>query len=244
MALVNCPECGRENISDTAEQCPECGYAVKKHYEREKRLELIEEERKQLEERKQEEIKKLQPELNRKLKEIDSLPYPEKPSVFNSIFGGDSGWLSYVTIIALFFSFLFGFVVVESGLFRVAFVLLLIWTPFWLFLCRDDYKTKESFYQNKISDWEKYKENQKESIKKKYESYADNLAQYGSRERPATLLPRPSEPYYSPQKCPNCGSLKINRISTLNRTVSVATVGLASSKIGKQYECKSCKHKW
>ena len=44
--------------------------------------------------------------------------------------------------------------------------------------------------------------------------------------------------------CPMCGSKNTNRISTLNRAVSVGTLGLASSKIGKQYECKNCKHKW
>ena len=45
-------------------------------------------------------------------------------------------------------------------------------------------------------------------------------------------------------KCPVCGSTNTERISTLNRTVSIATLGLASSKIGKQYQCKNCKHKW
>ena len=30
MALVNCPDCGKMNVSDTAEHCPECGYAIKK----------------------------------------------------------------------------------------------------------------------------------------------------------------------------------------------------------------------
>ncbi len=45
--------------------------------------------------------------------------------------------------------------------------------------------------------------------------------------------------------CPICGSKNhVKRISTLNRSVSIATVGLASSKIGKQYECTHCKHKW
>lgn len=44
--------------------------------------------------------------------------------------------------------------------------------------------------------------------------------------------------------CPVCGSRNVSRISTLNRSASVAAFGLASSKIGKQYECKSCKHKW
>lgn len=44
MALVKCPECGRERVSDTAEACPDCGYNVRAHYERvkeenEKRME-------------------------------------------------------------------------------------------------------------------------------------------------------------------------------------------------------------
>ena len=45
-------------------------------------------------------------------------------------------------------------------------------------------------------------------------------------------------------KCPNCGGTNTKRISTVNRAASVATWGLASSKIGKQYECQSCRHKW
>ena len=45
-------------------------------------------------------------------------------------------------------------------------------------------------------------------------------------------------------KCPVCGSIRVNKISTANRLTSVFAFGLASSKIGKQYECKSCKHKW
>jgi len=44
--------------------------------------------------------------------------------------------------------------------------------------------------------------------------------------------------------CPMCGSKKVKKISNMNRSVSVATMGLASSKIGKQYECDDCKHKW
>lgn len=43
--------------------------------------------------------------------------------------------------------------------------------------------------------------------------------------------------------CPICGKKdNVERISTLNRSASVATFGLASSKIGKQYQCKNCKH--
>ena len=44
--------------------------------------------------------------------------------------------------------------------------------------------------------------------------------------------------------CPVCGARLVKKISTANRAVSVAAVGMASSKIGKQYECDRCGHKW
>lgn len=28
MALINCPECGRNNVSDSAKRCPGCGYPI------------------------------------------------------------------------------------------------------------------------------------------------------------------------------------------------------------------------
>lgn len=33
MALIKCPECGRTDVSDSAEACPNCGYGVKAHFE-------------------------------------------------------------------------------------------------------------------------------------------------------------------------------------------------------------------
>lgn len=45
-------------------------------------------------------------------------------------------------------------------------------------------------------------------------------------------------------KCPTCGSAKVEKISTLNRAVSIGMVGLASDKIGKQFCCKNCGYKW
>lgn len=44
--------------------------------------------------------------------------------------------------------------------------------------------------------------------------------------------------------CPMCRSNKVKKISDLNRVASVATLGVASSKIGKQWECDNCHHKW
>ena len=34
MALINCPECGKEKVSDTALACPECGFNIKQYYEK------------------------------------------------------------------------------------------------------------------------------------------------------------------------------------------------------------------
>ena len=45
--------------------------------------------------------------------------------------------------------------------------------------------------------------------------------------------------------CPLCGSKEnVKRIGTLNRAVSTYMWGLASSKIGKEYECTACKYRW
>lgn len=40
MALINCPECGNE-VSDTAEKCPKCGYKIKKNQQVNKIKEII-----------------------------------------------------------------------------------------------------------------------------------------------------------------------------------------------------------
>ena len=45
-------------------------------------------------------------------------------------------------------------------------------------------------------------------------------------------------------ECPMCHSKNVKKISDLNRATSVAVWGVASDKIGKQYECDNCHHKW
>ena len=39
----------------------------------------------------------------------------------------------------------------------------------------------------------------------------------------------------------NCQSNNVKKITTVNRAVSTGIVGIASSKIGKQWHCNSCK---
>ena len=46
--------------------------------------------------------------------------------------------------------------------------------------------------------------------------------------------------------CPNCGSTNVKKISTTKRLFSAGLFGLASSSIGKQFQCmeKNCGYKW
>ena len=44
--------------------------------------------------------------------------------------------------------------------------------------------------------------------------------------------------------CPTCHSTNTRRVTNAARAASVATLGLASSKIGKNFECLNCKYKW
>jgi len=53
MALVKCPECGREKVSDNAEACPDCGYTIKAYYDKVKQEE---EEKRLAEEREKQRI--------------------------------------------------------------------------------------------------------------------------------------------------------------------------------------------
>lgn len=36
MSLINCPECGKENVSETAVACPGCGYNIQAYTNRRK----------------------------------------------------------------------------------------------------------------------------------------------------------------------------------------------------------------
>lgn len=47
-----------------------------------------------------------------------------------------------------------------------------------------------------------------------------------------------------PIKCPTCGSTNISKISTAKKAVGFATVGVFSSNFGKTMECKNCGYKW
>lgn len=69
MALIRCPECGKENVSDRAVACPTCGYPIKEQFDRIK----AKEGRIEKQEKEKEEIINIDDELDKRKKAIDNL---------------------------------------------------------------------------------------------------------------------------------------------------------------------------
>lgn len=70
IALISCPECGKENVSQQAIACPNCGYGIKVHYETLKKQEELEKQELELKKQEEERIKE----------GVKSISMPTKPS--------------------------------------------------------------------------------------------------------------------------------------------------------------------
>lgn len=225
MALVNCPECGKSNVSDTAVSCPECGFAIKEYFDKvkgeeqrisnEKTMKIIKEKEEQrkkdtAEKRQKETISQLETQIEKSSKEIR-----------NSAIGLIITLPLTIMCWCLSSHGSLGVFIILFGIASFASIIFLI-----------------SGIQEKntaISDLEIAKRNI-EDYEKNLDKRLKAIAARGQAQAAQNAAKHPT--------CPICGSHNTERISTLNRTVSIATIGLASSKIGKQYQCKNCKHKW
>lgn len=202
MALINCPECGKQNISDTAMACPQCGFAIREYTEI----------------RQREQTKMLQFEATKHKVAIEYT----KQEISNC---------NKIMCIAAFVgigSFLLA--LLNKGVNSVVIPCFVI---FWSMVA--------SILVSSVI------------VIKRQNDMALIASDFREFERQIQKRSRANAKYQSaveavmnsiPQKCPICGSTETERISENNRAFSVAVFGLASSKIGKQYECKTCKHKW
>lgn len=80
MALVVCPECGRKNVSDSAETCPECGFPVKSYYDN---LKLEKEKQEILEKQMQQKEQELECH-NKMIEEIKAKKQARRNKLFGS----------------------------------------------------------------------------------------------------------------------------------------------------------------
>lgn len=248
MALVKCPECGKENVSDTAISCPDCGYNIKAYYDSYKSLlekghkEKAERERNR--EKHKDTINLLECEKEKQLKEVENMTIPIKPTFLSMVFKSqkesDAG-LTYFTLFVIVLSLIIS-VITKSQFFKVVFFISLFGgIPLVFTVAKFNFNTQISRYERMTTDLSAFKIEEKERIEKDFNTKIDNLEKYGQLTTPPPQWFEEKKPLI---KCPTCGSTNINNISTVNRTASLFVAGLASSKIGKQFECKNCGYKW
>ncbi len=101
----------------------------------------------------------------------------------------------------------------------------------------DWFKLNKNQKETKIKNCLSLSDEQYELLQEAWENNKTNVASAKSNAHSETRIK-------NVPKCPTCGSTNIKRITTLNRAVSVGTLGLLSGKIGKNYECLNCKAKW
>lgn len=230
MALVKCPECGRENVSDSAASCPECGYAIKEHFDA-IRLEeqKIAEEKKQKEKEEAEKKKKKITDQEKLLKEIRRL---EKSIISDESVSKKSGVLTAILAVLTIIFFNCPYPAPFFGVFSVGIGMISLV----VFLCFHSSK-KDDVHRLRIakSDLEKLKSDFNE-----YEAIIEK------REQERIKQQKLDQARYNVEhpKCPMCGSTNTEKIGAASRVTSVAALGLASKKIGKQYKCYNCKHMW
>ena len=110
-----------------------------------------------------------------------------------------------------------------------------------LLLCGTAYALYSSWKESSLlrknpEEYVRYIEKQEQKIKEAQErSQKEQIKRDAIREEELSKLP----------VCPICGKKdNVKRLSSFNRSASIAVKGLASAKIGKQYECTYCKHLW
>lgn len=225
MALIKCPECGKD-VSDTAPSCIYCGFSLAKYLKKLQRIDT------------------LHKELDEKLRSIENMDTPDKPTPF----GGEGIWW-FVSILFLgvgmyacwlhldlVLSNMNGMpIAVITGLFFIISALLLIKGII------SRYKKNVAGYKEKVDKWDEYKESEKQRVISEYNVYFDNVKKYGYRYGEPKELSLPNE---CKAKCPVCGSTQVKKISTAKKVVSTELWGLASSDIGKQMVCEKCGYKF
>lgn len=226
MALVKCPECGREKVSDTAAACPDCGYGIKAHFdkiEQEKEEKRKKEELRKLEEERREEEKRIREErANEEKAMLDAMPAPQKPFPVQPLIGVFWGGMAilmfycdsfFMGLVMSFFAFIF----IVGGY--------------------SNYQDKKRIYELSLRDMERAK---RETLA------LERMDKAIAAEQNAKIMNaiNPFKEITNGVRCPMCGKNAGRKISTFSRSISVAAAGLASGKIGKQYECSSCGHMW
>lgn len=228
MALIKCPECGRENVSDSAEACPNCGYGIKAHFEKIKQEgERKERERKAEEMRKRAEIEAKKRE-ERRIKNVPQLKKPQLKAPF-------------VALVISVLCFLYGVSELSQsdweveksiahgngdphfygGLFIVIGIGLICYGIYLFF-------KRLKIYILSKTNLEEY---QRYVIREEDAAIASAQAVAAARAREEAMKP----------ECPYCHSHNTIKITSTAKVVNTAVFGVFGQKRKYQWCCKNCK---
>lgn len=199
MALITCPHCGSKNISDYKTLCPVCGvplsnfddHSMAQKYQDEKnerksaRLKIEADKTRLRTERLAKARQSLTPALNKELDEIDNLQIPDKPRFIYALInkGGDVRISIFLFLMLLVVTLCF-FFFSSYLLFTLFLILTAISAVYLIFTAYFEYKKELKKYYAVTEDFDGYKENLKNRVRKKYDREAENLAVYNSKDEP------------------------------------------------------------
>ena len=217
MALVKCNEC-KKDVSFNAEKCPNCGNPINNDTV----FAICANCSKEISVEEMNLYKGICEDCHKsEIKEIEEIKL-EKPKI-------SAGFITYIIIFIIFFIIItnqFSSLISEGDTFLILGGICVIFT----FIVIPSYLVYKEYK-------DKYDE---------YIQYADNIEEYRkmiiNRRKKLKIIQKQIEEDLI--KCPNCHSKNVKEISSMNRIVSVGTLGLASSTIGKTYKCNDCNYKW
>lgn len=226
MALVQCPECGRDNVSDTAIACPECGFNVKQYVEEVNTA--IEQHKKD-----EEEYQKI----------YDSIKVPDEPIPpkkenvpFNATLG-IGGVICTICCIGVtgmggFFWALFylAFAIISLFVAMVGFVT--------LSTAEKEYEVRLKFYNEKLHEFQRANEDFEEYRKEQTDKIFNMNKEREERRKKYEEI---KEQTHKDErvKCPKCGSLSVG---TGSRGWNIWTGMIGSGKTVNR--CGKCGYTW
>lgn len=221
MALIKCPECGLDGVSDTAAACPKCGFAVKDHFQK-----IHDEEhaaRQALAETLNKAQKKQEKEDNearKRQEKIDAISVPDIKKINKDrkaalIYCGVGlaeilGGLVSIPIISVM-----GIIFLLLGIYQMS-----------------DYKKQYADYKMATENFDEYKaekirrmDEEDRLRKRQADAYIDMIKKRGSQTAPV--------------RCPKCGSTSI---ATTNRGYSLVWGFVGSGK--PMNVCQKCGYRY
>lgn len=233
MALIKCPHCQHDNVSDKAETCPHCGLRITQFCKGKSQNACYDEI-----------ISNNLSEVEAKRERILLMLKQQKNKEIKYKIGWFAWAITWTIILVLVFS------LSEHGSHGLLIVISLFFSIIgWggIYLCRGSVEQFENdlrLAEKDIAEYERTIQRRIEAHKQKMIEGANALqrekeyAEYTQTSGEAWTV------RYFTDPCPYCGHYKVRYSKWEDKRFSIAFWGIASSKIGQKFKCENCKRMW